>query len=404
MHLIETYATNCGLQIGKPYIYEKYFPIPFKKYVVIQPFSKPSKNYDLWHDVLEMVHKPLTENGYAIVQIGAKGEQPLPGCANLIGMTDLGQSAFIIRKSHLFIGADSFGAHIASYYNSQGFDNKIVSLYSNNNINNVKPYFGNQNDYRLLEPERKNYKPSYSLEENPKTINLIKPESIAKAILELLGLSYTFPKIETIFVGDKYVNKIIEAVPNQVIDPNNFGINQVIIRADLCDLNLNAIAQQLSVSKSILYLDRPIPSGFLNNFKHRINQIVYRLDYDKNGNTKFNGDFVKELSKSGINFSVISYLNDKDLEAAKFSCMEFAIIYDARTKLPEILNNSVGKYYKSGKIILSNSKVYSSVYALKNNLPSPSFSFSSSIIDEKMIKDSSWQEEYTHFLVFSKNT
>jgi ADP-heptose:LPS heptosyltransferase len=80
----------------------------------------------------------------------------------------------------LHFGADSFPTHIASGYNK-----KIVALYSNNYVNCVKPFFGNPKDHILLEPKR-NSKPTFSFEENPKTINSIKPETIAGNILNLL--------------------------------------------------------------------------------------------------------------------------------------------------------------------------------------------------------------------------
>ena len=401
MHLIESYATNCGLQIGEPFIYEKYFPIPVDKFIVIQPYSKQSKNYDLWHDVIEMIFPPLKEAGYTIIQIGAKGEQALPGCVNLAGNTDINQSAFIIRKSKLLLGADSFGAHIASYFNSKGHGNKIVSLYSNNNVNNVKPYFGNQKDYILLEPVRNNYKPSYSLEENPKTINLIKLETVAKAVLDLLDLSHAAPKIKTIHVGSNYNNKIIECVPNQIIDPKQLGVDRVVIRADLAPvLNLNVVAQQLSVCPNILYLNSPVPKEFLQGMKSRISQIVYRLDYNENSVSNFSPEFVQALSRSGINFSVLSYLNSEDFEAAKFSCMEFAILYDARPSIPEHVLNAKNTFYKTSKLILSNGKVYPSVYAYKKDNPSPKFGFSAFPIDSYMLQDKTWAEDFSQFLIF----
>ena len=53
MHLIETYALNCGLKIDQPSIYEKYCPIPFDDYISFQPCSKyDSKSYDLWQEVI----------------------------------------------------------------------------------------------------------------------------------------------------------------------------------------------------------------------------------------------------------------------------------------------------------------------------------------------------------------
>ena len=62
MHLIETYALNCGLKIDKPSIYEKYCPIPFDDYISFQPCSKyDSKSYDLWQEVINQLVPILQE-------------------------------------------------------------------------------------------------------------------------------------------------------------------------------------------------------------------------------------------------------------------------------------------------------------------------------------------------------
>jgi ADP-heptose:LPS heptosyltransferase len=168
MHLIETYALTCGAKINKPYIYEKYIPLPLNEYIVLQPHSKPSKTYDLWQEVIDILFPILNKVGISIVQIGGQNENAYRGVVNLSGKVDVNQSAYIIRNAKLFLGVDSFGAHLASH-----FDIPIVSLYSNNNIPNVRPYFGSKEKQVLLEPERNTLKPTYSLEENPKSINRI---------------------------------------------------------------------------------------------------------------------------------------------------------------------------------------------------------------------------------------
>ena len=63
MHLIERYATSCGVKIDKPYIYETFFPVNVEKYISFQPFSKyPSKNYDYWDEVVAVISPYLQQN------------------------------------------------------------------------------------------------------------------------------------------------------------------------------------------------------------------------------------------------------------------------------------------------------------------------------------------------------
>ena len=60
MHLVEQYALACGAKIDKPYIYEKFAPLPFNNYITFSPYSKPAKNYDYWREVLSVSYTHLT--------------------------------------------------------------------------------------------------------------------------------------------------------------------------------------------------------------------------------------------------------------------------------------------------------------------------------------------------------
>ena len=77
--------------------------------------------------------------------------------------------------------------HVASAY-----DKKIVCLYSSNHLNCTKPFWGDPKDHVLFMPDLKGNKPSFSIEEVPKTINSIKPEKVADAVCSLLGIDLGF--------------------------------------------------------------------------------------------------------------------------------------------------------------------------------------------------------------------
>ena len=56
MHLLETYALNCGAKIDKPYIYEQYYPLGEEKYITIQPYSRyAGKQYVYWAEVINYI-------------------------------------------------------------------------------------------------------------------------------------------------------------------------------------------------------------------------------------------------------------------------------------------------------------------------------------------------------------
>jgi ADP-heptose:LPS heptosyltransferase len=219
---------------------EKYFPLDLDKYITIHPYSKGSKTYDFWIDVLQLIKPALDKNDIKVLQIGAKGEQPLPHCHAIVGQTSINQIAYVIKGSMLHLGVDSFPVHIASHY-----DKKIVSLYSNLYPQNAGPYWGDKKDHVLLEPCRDKLKPSFSNDEMPKSLNSIRPEKIARSVLELLGLEFNYD-YETIYVGESHVNMMLEGVPNQIVNPKSLGVDNMIMRMDF-EFNEENLIGQLQV-------------------------------------------------------------------------------------------------------------------------------------------------------------
>jgi hypothetical protein len=59
--LIEAYSRNTGLEIGKPFLMEKFYPLDAEKYITIQTGSgMAAKNYDFWQEVVVQI-KPILE-------------------------------------------------------------------------------------------------------------------------------------------------------------------------------------------------------------------------------------------------------------------------------------------------------------------------------------------------------
>lgn len=347
MHLLERYATSCGVKISKPYIYENFFPLPVDKYISFQPFSKyPSKNYDYWDEVISMINPYLLERDIKIIQIGAKQDRPVVNTYNLCGQTSIQQAAYIIKHAIMHVGADSFAAHIAS-----GYDKKIVALYSNNNINNVKPYWSKEKDIILLSPKI-DRKPQYSVDEFPKNINKIKPEIIAKSILKLLDInSNKLP--HSIFIGDDYINKTLQIIPDNPIDPRQFNIENLIIRMDY-SFNEKALEVYLQHKKCIIFTNKPISMDLLMRYKSNIPQIVYIIDKDNDPN------FIKNLKYSSINYAMISWLDDRELNKYKLDYMDFGLITNRKIVDEKIETNNT--YFKSSIILISSEGQFNTKY------------------------------------------
>ena len=79
MHLVESFALNTGLQINKPYIFDKFIPLSFQgDYITLQPYGKyDSRKYDYWDEVLDIILPILKENNIRVIQLGTPDEKEL---------------------------------------------------------------------------------------------------------------------------------------------------------------------------------------------------------------------------------------------------------------------------------------------------------------------------------------
>jgi hypothetical protein len=247
----------------------------------------------------------------------------------------------------MHVGADSFAAHIAS-----GYGKKIVALYSNNNVNNVKPYWTKPEDMVLLSPKI-NKKPQYSVNESPKSINNIKPEAIAEGILKLLNIPYNnLPK--TVYIGNEYINKTLEIIPDKPINPAQIGLETLVIRMDYI-FNEQVLELFLQQKKCIVFTNKPINEELLKKYKQNIPQLIYIVEKDNDTS------FVKTLKRNTINAAFISYLSEEELNQFKLDYMDYGLIVkrDHPTDKIEISNNT---YFKSSRILISSEGQFNSKY------------------------------------------
>lgn len=358
MQLIENYALQLGQKIDKIYTLEKYYPIIFDKFIVFSPFSKPSKNYDNWSEVLSLIYPILEKNNIKILQVGSNNETPLPYCYNTQGTTNWGQLQFLISKSQLVLSTDSASAHLAGHYNKN-----LVVLISNNFSQCVSPYFGDKCKQIILEPDRTTKNPSFMLDEGVnKQVNEIKPEIIASSVCKLLDLEFNYA-YKSVFIGANYQNRQIEMVPDYVINISNLGIQQMIVRMDYL-FNEDNLFGQLNHCKCSIVTDRPINLQLLKRCRPNIVEIIYNLKSDP----ELNLDFCKSISELKIPLRLMSFLEEKEINKYKFDLIDIGIIQKRNNKIPENLDLK-NLYSKSNRFILSRQKVYSSRYHYINDLP-----------------------------------
>ena len=359
MHLVETYALACGAKIDKPLIYQKYFPLPAGKYISFQPFSNAkSKNYDYWQQVIDILSPILSKQGLSILQIGAKEEKSFNGCLSIVGNTDLGQAAYSIAKGELHLGADSFGAHTAST-----FDKKIVAIYSNNIVNNVRPYWSKEEDVILLEPERKG-KPNFALEESPKTINTIKPEDIAESVCKLLNIDFKKP-YETVYIGEKYGEDDFFVFVPDVFHPLQNPPQPIEYRMDY-HFDEKLLEQQLRNCPCGIITDKPINIDLIKTYRRHVAHLFYEVT--ENDDPKF----AQEVRKMGLRIVLMSRLTDEELSTKKIDYLDVGKInqvVEPEKELIKKIKNTSNLFYKSNKIIMSDTKKFSSYPKYKQKIP-----------------------------------
>lgn len=379
MNLAEAYALAAGQKLSKPEIRESFYPLEIQKYVTLQPFSKEYKNYDYWIDVIEMISPALEKEDIKIVQIGAGNERRLPKCVHLNGMTNLRQSAYIIQNGLCHIGADSFGGHIASSV----YNKPVVLLYSNNYVNNVKPFFGDSSNQVLLSPDFSQEKPVFTFEAYPKRINEIKPEKIASEILRLLKIDHRITrKYERL--GSFYHKPVLDVIPNCVANPSVFGTDTVIFRMDL-EHNIDNLLKQASVSNVVLVADREIDINLLKTIKPRVREIVFKLS-----ESFCSPKYIKSVNKLGIKLVLISSSSDDFINSIKLDFSDYGVIHKIKNKTLDEVEKELGvtiTHYCSSKIVVSQNKAYPSVAAARSGDESLSGDYYGKIIRTPLFEE-----------------
>lgn len=369
MRLIEKYALECGLKIGKQFLLSKFFPVPADKYITLHAGSgQPAKNYTYWPEVVQLIHKFLEEKGISIVQIG-KYDPPLLNCINLLNQTDIQQTNYVLTNSLLHVGGDSWPMHRVGEIKVP-----IVEIFGNTTFENHGPYRYNKKSI-FIESHRFNKSPSFQAQEFPKTIDLIPPEEIANAILKVLDINHTF-NFKSLFFGGFYQQPALELIPNCVLSPNFQLPSPPLIRMDY-EFNEDILVQNLKIRKCIIITNKEINPNILSVLKGNI--ALLRIEIDN-----VSEKWLKIVKRIGINVSCYTFekdekkVRDKRLELLG-ACLFDQIEYPSKSnfksnvetyinaKIPEDFNYS-DISFKSNKFIVSNDKMYLSKAHLKSGI------------------------------------
>tara|TARA_R110002167_G_scaffold310007_1_gene514902 strand:+ start:2269 stop:3399 length:1131 start_codon:yes stop_codon:yes gene_type:complete len=348
-HLAEEYAKSCGVKIGKPVLRPHYFPILYDKYITIHNDKKvQSKEYDMWPEVIELL-KPYLKD-IKVIQIGAKGEETIKGVDAHMPTETLKQSAYLIENSLAHVGIDSVPVHMAS-----ALDKPVVGIYSHTYASTCSPLWNENAKAITIESDRRGNKPSFSLNENPKTINFINPEKIAQAVLDVLNIDEKINH-ETIYIGEHYKSNFFEIIPikNTTIKAENIDV-----RMDYAH-NENVLLEILKRNIVEVTLSKPIGENIIKS--NRIKKIIYKAD-------SFDQDFCKLIKKEGIPH-VLVCTSSENLSEERTKNFDSLI---SHLDIKESIENSKKKIniddfnkikIKSNKQIVCGDKLYKSYFDL----------------------------------------
>ena len=344
-HLVEVYAKDLGVKIGEPYLKPHYFPVLEENYVTVHNDSQvQSKGYDYWEEVILIIKKTLPDIKF--IQIGNGKEPRIKNVDRFISTSSVKQSAYIIKNALMHMGIDSLPVHIAS-----SFDKPIVSIYGHTHASTCSPVWGSKDNHKIIESHRDGKKPSYSLKENPKTINFIEPEEIANKALQFLGGNESDRK--TLHIGERYKENILHIIPD-----NKYSISSknIVIRFDLLHEEENVL-HLFDNNRVSIVTNKPLGDEILD--KKNINCINYFSD-------SFEESFLEKTKKKGIALRLFCN-NKSNLANERFKYFDYEIkLYEEDKKIKankEKLNlDNLDIKIKSYSIYMKNSKAYASLF------------------------------------------
>ena len=383
-HIAEEYAKCLGVKIGKPKISEHFYPITSDKYITLHTHKGiQSRDYLFWPNVISLLKSHLKD--YDIIQIGSKDDHKCKGVDyDLCGLTSLKNINYIIKNSSLHLCTNSFSLHISSL-----FDIPTVSIFSDMLPEHSGALWNKSSEFIAIQPDLKDQKPSYSRQENIKSIDTIKPEEIAVKVLNALNIKHDLDNYKTLNIGNFYKNSILEAIPNHP-PPKDFFANSVVNLR--CDYGVDSESFiEWARFKVNIMSSKKINLNLINQLKANIVAMTLFLEDED-----FDEDYFYALDSIGVKYSLICRDKEK-LSSIRFKFFDFNIEeYKKITKKDldfgeEICNNT---FYHSNKILISNNKKYSCKAAFDAGIERTTE-------DQKIIDNDIFWEEVEHKNIYN---
>lgn len=372
-HLVEEYAKNLGVKIGRPVVVPHFFPIDFDNYIIINgDTSVASKSYRNYPLVFSLLVKFLQEKNIKVLQVG--GGKPILGVNKHI-TSNFKNISYLISKSMLYLGSDDY---LAQYASSIGV--KTVSLFGNSYANVTKPYWSKKQQCVCLEPDW-DVKPCYSDRDPKDSINKIKPEKVANSVIKLLG-GKAPSNITTLHVGVHYNQKIIEVVPTEIIE----GLpKEIYLRADY-GFEEEAFMYYCLNHRVTIISEGLIQPDILKMFKENVKTLMFALDSDTEDIPK---EYFDILSSWNIRLVLLA---NKDSDLGPLRNKYFDVEVHPRYEEAERIEVPDSCKFSTNKYILEADKKYLSYAHYKKGLDN----------DNNVLDTPEYWDELDHFYIYEQ--
>jgi len=353
MHFVESMSLFSGLKSKRPFIEEAFFPVSAEKYITISTENHQSKQWDSFQEYINIISPILKSNKISIIEIGANDVQ-FNNISILKKATNENHWSFIVKNSLLHIGPENFISSLAAYHNTPS-----ITLFSNTSPEYAAPNWIKSNAPQVfITPTIENYKPSFSAQEQHKSINKIDTESVIAKSLDLLNIKHTFDKYNVFYTGNMYYNKLIEVIPNFVPQQNFLPRSLINIRLDY-HFNTEVLKSFANQRKLAIVSDREIAENILFDIKPNLEAVYFKVDeFSK-------PDYFLDLKQKGFNVHLI-FKKDADLSKTRFIFFDWEI-HEEKNQDKKSLDNHQKicdtTRYKSSKTIFSKEGQFSSKLA-----------------------------------------
>ena len=371
-HLLHEYSKSLGVKASKPDLQQHFFPCLGEKFIVFYDGEKSqSKIYKHYSTVFQLLRDTLDKNNIKIYQIG--GENPIQGVNRHLSCS-LKNEAYIVSKSMLYLGPDSY---LAQYASSQNV--KTITLHGNNYANSTKPFWGSLKNKSCLEPKW-DARPCFSSQDPQRQIDSIKAELVCKEILKFCGLGNLNFNFKTINVGDSYYQKIVEVVPTKITK----GLpKSLFVRIDY-GVEEEPLLYYCANHEVVLVTDQLPQVNMVSQFRSNIKRILYTIQ-DKDDIIP--EEYFEALKKLDVDFILLS---DKEEELPFLRNQYFETQVHLNDEECDSIPCPPNAKFLTNKKIVDGDKVYMSYAHYKKGLDSC----------DKVLDTPEYWKESKHFYIY----